>query len=145
MSIYENILMSEDDAGTLEISGTFTRDDDTTLAASVALFTYVVGNDDSFVQGQGEIDYSTGEFTVSVADIPIGFSNVIMVFAVLDPADTPDEQGRDTAFPLDVINNGCSNPLTITLEWSTDNSDFDLYITEPTGTRVFPGGAGVRV
>lgn len=140
------MLITEKDAGTLQFSGTFKRDDEATLPASAAVFTYLVGDDaETFVQAQGDIDYSTGEFCVTATDIPVGPSNIILIFTVLDPADTLGEQGADTAFSLDMVNSGCSNPLTITLEWSTDNSDFDLYITEPSGSWIHPGGTGIRV
>lgn len=146
MYFFERMLITEEDDGTLQFSGTFKRDDEATLPASAAVFTYLVGDDaETFVQAQGDIDYSTGEFSVTITDIPVGSSKLILIFAVLDPADTLDEQGANTAYSMDVVNSGCSNPLTITLEWSTDNSDFDLYITEPSGSWIHPGGTGVRV
>lgn len=61
----------------------------------------------------------------------------MLSFVVLDPADTPDVQGADSLFPFEVVNNGCSNPLKITLQWSTDDSDLDLYVTEPGGGTVW--------
>lgn len=142
------IIIGEDEAGTLELSGNFQRDDQEALPASIALFLYIddgnSGND--FARGQGEIDASTGDFTATVSDIPSAFSNVILSFVVLDPADTPDEQGAQTVFLLEVVNNGCSSPLKITLEWDTDNTDLDLFVTEPGGRTVYFGNTrGVRV
>lgn len=98
------------------------------------------------MRGQGEIDPSTGDFTASVTDIPVKFSRIVFSFAVLDPAETPDDQSGDTVFTVDVVNNGCGNALTITLEWDTDNSDLDLFVTEPGGRNVWHGnlnGVGV--
>lgn len=139
-------VITEADAGTLQVSGTFKRDDESTLAESAAAFAYLVGDDaGTFVQAQGEIDYLTGEFTVTVADIPIGFSILLLSFAVLDPADTPDDQGAKSVFELDVVNDGCGNPLTFTLEWSTTGVYFGLGVAEPGGNFVIPGTIGVRV
>lgn len=138
--------VTEDDVGNLQLSGTFERDDGSTLPVSTAVFSYLVDDDaGTFVQAQGDIDYSTGEFTVTIADIPLGFNNIILSFAVLDPADTPEDQGADTVFSLDVVNDGCGNPLTIVLEWSNTDVYFDFEITEPGGNIVYSGRTGVRV
>lgn len=147
-SRYDLIIIGEDEAGTLEVSGNFQRDDGEELPASVALFLYVddgnSGND--FARGQGQIDPLTGDFTAVVPDIPSAFSRVLLSFVVLDAKDTPAEQGAETVFELEVVNNGCSNPLKITLEWSTDNTDLDLYVTEPGGLTVYYGNRrGVSV
>lgn len=136
--------VTEDDEGILQLSGMFERDDGMTLPASTAIFSDLVDDDaGTFVQAQGDMDPSTGEFTVTVSDVPLGFNNVILSFAVLDPADTPDEQGADTVFSLDVVNDGCSSPLTITLVWSTIGLYSELEITEPGGSAIYTGQTGV--
>jgi len=140
---YDRFTIGEDEAGTLELSGIFERDDNALLPASTALFVYIVDDDaETFVQSQGDIDSSSGGFTVTANDVPVGFSRAILSFVVIDPADAPDEQGADSVFALDVVNGGCNSPLTFTLEWDTNNSDFDLYITEPNGNSVNGGESG---
>lgn len=85
------------------------------------------------------MDASTGLFTATITDISLGFNRVILSFAVLDPAHKPEIMGADSIFVLGVANNGCNNPLTITLEWNTENSDLDLHVTEPGGVQVYHG------
>lgn len=145
--IYEAIIIEEDEAAIVELSGTFTRNDGGALPTSTALFIYIDDENtpSDYVRGQGEIDASTGEFTATVTDIPNAFSRVVLSFVVLDPADTPDEQGADTVFLLYVANNACGTPLSITLEWDTDSSDFDLFITDPSGYELGPGARGVSM
>lgn len=140
------VVITENDGGMLQFSGTFERNDKVALLASAAVFVYLVdGDGESFAQAQGDIDYSTGEFTITVTGIPVGSSSLILSFVVLDPADTPDTQGANSVFSLDVANNDCSSPLTITLEIDNDITHFDLFDTEPGGIEVYPGEAGVSV
>lgn len=138
-SRYDLNFIGEGDAGTFELSGNFARDDDGALPASIALFLYIDGGNsaNNFARGQGEINASTGDFTATVPDIPSALVNVILSFVVLDPADAQDEEGADTVWLLPVVNNACSSPLKITLEWNTDITDLDLYVTEPGGITVF--------
>lgn len=132
------LVMNEDVAGTLVISGDFDRVDHLRLPASVALFLYIDHEDlrDDFARDQGEINSINGEFSATFTDVPNGFSNVILSFVVLDPAETPADQGPDSIFSVELVNNECRSPLTISLTWSTDSTDLDLYVTEPGGTTV---------
>lgn len=129
--------ISESD-GTLTITGTFQREDGSALPESIAVFLYLDDDDEStdISLGQGEIDPSTGEFSINLTDIALGVSRVIVSFVVIDPADALADQGKDTVFLFDVANNGCNTPMTITLTWSTENTDLDLFVTEPGGTIV---------
>lgn len=116
------------------------------LPAAAAVFAYLVdGDGESFAQAQGDIGYSTGEFTITVIDIPVGSSSLVLSFVMLYPAATPDTQGANSVFSLDVANNDCSSPPTITLETDNNISHFDLFVTEPGVIEVYPGGGGVRV
>lgn len=143
--LYDNpIILGKDDAEILTVSGTFTRFDGEALPSSTALFVYL-DNDETqsdFARGQAELDASTGNFTISVTDFPRAFTRVILSFVVLDPADTPDNAPIGSVWPLRVVNNGCSEPLSITLEWDTDDTDLDLLVNEPGGERVFHGNRG---
>lgn len=148
--IYEAIIIEEGEAAIVQLSGKFARNDGEALPASTALFIYLDDENtpSDFVRGQGELNASTGEFTATVTDIPNAFSRVVLSFVVLDPADTPDEQGADTVFLLyvaNMANNACGTPLSITLEWDTESSDFDLYITDPSGYELGPGARGVSI
>ena len=121
------------------MSGTFVRNDDTALASSAALFLYLhtEGSEDDFVRGQGEIDPNSGNFTATIADLPVGYSRGILSFVVLDPADAGDDPNYpyDAVFPTDVVNEGCSQALRITLEWGS-SEDLTLWVTDPNGNRV---------
>lgn len=139
--------MGKDDAGTLQLSGKFVRDDAAALPASIAIFLYLDSEDtpNDFVRGQGEIDASTGSFTANVTDVPLKFSCVVLSFVVLDPADAPEEQGATTAVAMEVLNTGCGEALSIALEWDTADEQLNLYVIEPGGTTVFDDNPrGVR-
>lgn len=142
LNTYSVNIMEKDDAGSLRMSGRFTRNDNSVLPASTALYLYFDDGDEEtdFVRGQGEMNYNTGDFSATVTDIPPGYGTVILSFVVADPGDSPSEiVTTDTVFPVYVVNNGCSRSLTISLEWNTDNSDLDLSVVEPTGNSVYYG------
>ena len=145
--IWDRITLNEEDAGVLEVTGTFERDvdGDASLPSSTALFVYLELEDESFMRGEGTIDPSTGEFTATVMNVPEGFSKVFYSFVVLDPEETLviDDDYAESVFYSDVISITCTSPLTTTLEWSTDNSDFDMEITEPDGSSWYAGDIGV--
>ena len=121
------------------MSGTFTRNDDTPLASSAALFLYLhtEGSESDLVRGQGEIDIGSGNFTATITDVPVGYSRGIFSFVVLDPADAGEQMNfpYSTVFPIDVVNEGCSQVLKIKMEWASDN-DLQLWVTDPNGNRV---------
>lgn len=136
------------------MTGTFYRDNyyydynndmGAPLPPSIALFVYLELDDGSFIRGVGEIDASTGDFTATVTGVPDGFSTVFYSFVVLDPVDTLDLDNPygSSVFDSEVISYQCPSPLTITLEWSTDNSDLDMEVTEPDGSSWFAWDMGV--
>ena len=141
------VILNEDDAGVVEVTGTFERNvaGDASLPSSTALFVYLELEDDSFMRGEGSIDSSTGEFTATVMNLPEGFSKMFYSFVVLDPEEAVVIDGgyATSVFYSDVISLTCPSPLTITLEWSTDNSDFDMEITEPDGSSWYAWDIGV--
>ena len=145
--IWDRVTLNQEDAGVLEVTGTFERDvdGDASLPSSTALFVYLERDDESFMRGEGTIDPSTGEFTATVMNVPEGSSKVFFSFVVLDPEEAVDidDDYAESVFYSDVISITCTSPLTITLEWSTDNSDFDMEITEPDGSSWYAGGIGV--
>lgn len=133
--------------GTLQLSGKFVRDDAAALPTSIALFLYIDNEDapNDFVRGQGEIDASTGVFTAVITDVPLKFSKTVLSFVVLDPAEAFEEQGATTAVTVEVLNTGCSEALSIALEWDTADERLDLYVIEPGGTAVYDDNPrGVR-
>lgn len=132
------IIIGEDEAGTLELSGVFKLFDGSSLPASTALFVYLDNDEipDDFAFGPGDLDTSTGGFTFTIADLPSTYTRLILSFAVLDPADALEDANPDRVFPLDVVNNGCSSPLSVTLEWNTDDTVLDLWVYEPGGRTV---------
>lgn len=146
-------VLVEEDANVLSLAGAFHRwnDIDPTIPASVAIFAYLYKEEspDTFLSSQGTINPSTGAFTVVVEDVPSNESVLILSFAILDAADAPIDMGTDTVFDYEVINVGCGNALTLTLEWDpqsilyewdTGSSYYptymDLWITEPTGAEI---------
>lgn len=133
------IELTEEDGGSVSLSGSFVRDDGAALPSSTSVFIYTenTAQPDDFIRGQEALDPSTGAFSTVVADIPAGSSRLFLSFVVVDPAEALDPAGADTAFALDVVNSACVPSLTITLEWSGDTSDVDLYVTEPGGAVVF--------
>lgn len=135
---YDVNVITEDDGGTLNLSGRFERYDNASLPKSTALYLYFDDGDEEtdFVRGQGEVNYNNGAFTATITDIPIGYGSIVLSFVVVDPAETLDDNGGNTIFPLAVVSDGCGRSLTIGLEWDTDNTDLDLYIVEPDGNRV---------
>ena len=145
--IWDRVTLNEEDAGVLEVTGTFERDvdGDASLPSSTALFVYLELEDESFIRGEGTIDPSTGEFTATVMNVPEGFSEVFYSFVVLDPEEAVDidDDYAESVFYSDVISITCTSPLTITLEWSTDNSDFDMSIAEPDGSSWYAWDIGV--
>lgn len=135
------------ESGTISVSGNFARYDETALPASTALFLYLHNEDaeSDYVRGQGVIDPTTGDFTATITDLPIGYSRGIMSFVVLDPADRGEVSADDTVFLMHIINEGCSQALRIKLEWQS-NDDLDLWVTDPNGDRVsYANKATVRV
>ena len=145
--VWDRVTLNEEDAGVLEVTGTFRRDvdGDASLPSSTALFVYLELDDDSFMRGEGNIDPSNGEFTATVMNVPEGLSKVFYSFVVLDPEEAVviDDGYAESVFYSDVISITCTSPLTITLEWSTDNSDFDMLITEPDGSSWYAWDIGV--
>lgn len=137
--LYDTFVLDEKDAGTLQLSGTFPPGDGDSFPASTALFLYIDNPDapNDFVRGQGEIDPLTGNWTATVSNIPLKLSKVVLSFVVGDPADVPDDNEGADAYTLDVLNIGCGNSLTITLETESNGGDLDLYVTEPGGTTVW--------
>ena len=75
--------------GTVSVSGSFVRNDDSALPASTTLYLYLHTEDSEsdFVRGEGVIDPTTGEFTAVITEIPVGNSRAILSLVVLDPAD----------------------------------------------------------
>lgn len=132
------IIIGEDEAGTLELSGVFKLFGGNTLPASTTLFVYLDNDEipDNFAFGPGDLDTSTGEFTFTITDLPSTYTRLILSFAVLDPADVLEDANPERVFPLDVVNNGCSSPLSVTLEWNTDDTILDLWVYEPGGRKV---------
>ena len=121
------------------LSGTFLRDDGAALPSSTSVFIYIenTAQPNDFVRGQEALDPSTGAFSTVVTDIPAGSSRLFLSFVVVDPVEALDTAGADTAFALDVSNSACIPSLTITLEWTGETSDVDLYVVEPGGTVVY--------
>lgn len=141
------IELIEEDGGSVLLSGTFVRDDGAALPSSTSAFIYTenAAQPDDFIRGQEALDPSTGAFSTVVTDIPAGRSRLFLSFVVEDPTEALDPAGADTVFALDVSNSACVPSLTITLEWSGDTSDVDLFVREPGGTLVFYGRpTGVR-
>ena len=134
---YKLFIAEGAESGTISVSGNFKREDEAPLAASTALYLYLYNEDDDtdYVRGQGVIDPTTGDFTATIDDFPIGYSQGILSFVVLDSADGGDYTVDDTVFAMDVINEGCSEALRIKLEWDS-NDDLDLWVTDPAGNRV---------
>ena len=133
------IELAELDGGTVALSGTFTRDDGTALPSSTSVFIYTENSaqPDDFIRGQEALDPSTGTFSTVVTDIPAGSSRLFLSFVVVDPAQALVAAGDDTVFALDVSNAAACEPaLTITLEWTGETSDVDLWVTEPGGAVV---------
>lgn len=154
MSIWQHIVLDETDGGELMVTGTFYRYDEDyyydndmggPLPPSIALFVYLELDDGSFIRGVGVIDPSTGEFTATVTGIPDGLSTVFYSFVFLDPDDTLDSNNPygNSVFDSEVISYQCPSPLTITLEWSSDNSDLDMEVTEPDGSSWYAWDVGV--
>lgn len=135
------IQLTEEDGGSVLLSGTFLRDDGAALPSSTSVFIYTenTAQPDDFVRGQEALDPSTGAFSTVVTDIPEGSSRLFLSFVVVDPVEALETAGADTAFALDVSNSACVPSLTITLEWTGETSDVDLYVVEPGGTVVSYG------
>ncbi|CAM9855150.1 unnamed protein product, partial [Scytosiphon promiscuus] len=135
------IQLTEEDGGSLLLSGTFLREDGAALPSSTSVFVYTenTAQPDDFVRGQEALDPSTGAFSTVVTDIPAGSSRLFLSFVVVDPVEALETAGADTAFALDVSNSACVPSLTITLEWTGETSDVDLYVVEPGGTVVYYG------
>ncbi|CAM9794094.1 unnamed protein product [Ectocarpus sp. 12 AP-2014] len=133
------IQLTEEDGGSVSLSGNFVRDDGTALPSSTSVFIYTenTAQPDDFVRGQEALDPSTGAFSTVVTDIPAGSSRLLLSFVVVDPTEALDTAGADTAFALDVSNSACVPSLTITLEWTGETSDVDLYVVEPGGEVVY--------
>lgn len=124
--------------GTISVSGTFAREDGAALPASTTLYLYMHNEDSEFdfVRGEGALDPATGNFTATITDFPVGYSKGLLSFVVLDPADAGgDEYADESAFVMDVVNEGCSDALRIKLEWDS-HADLDLWVTDPNGDRV---------
>lgn len=123
------------------LSGSFLRDDGAALPSSTSVFIYTenTAQPNDFVRGQEALDPSTGAFSTVVTDIPAGSSRLFLSFVVVDSVEALVTAGADTAFALDVSNSACVPSLTITLEWTGETSDVDLYVVEPGGTVVFYG------
>ena len=134
---YKLFVTEGEESGTISVSGTFERDDEAALADSTALYLYLYNedNESDYARGQGVIDVSTGDFTATIDDFPVGYSQGVLSFVVLDPTDGGDNTVEDTVFIMDVINEGCSEALRIKLEWDS-NDDLDLWVTDPNGNRV---------
>lgn len=135
------IELTEEDLGSVTLSGAFVRDDGSALPGSTTVFFYVeiAGQPDDFVRGREALDPATGRFSSVVTDVPAGSSRLFLSFVVTDPAESLDaaESGADTVFALQTSNFVCPPQLTITLEWFDAVSDVDLHVTEPGGTEVF--------
>ena len=134
------IELTQEDGGSLTVSGTFVRDDGAVLPNSTAVFLYTenTAQSDDFIRGQEALDPSTGAFSTVVTAVPAGNSRLFLSFVVVDPAEALDPAGADTVFALDVSNSACVPSLTITLEW-TGTSDVDLYVVEPGGKVIYYG------
>lgn len=108
--------------------------------------------EDDLIVGQGLLDSSTGEFSVTVEDLPTGSSKVYFSFSVLDPTHTPQYYGPNAVFYATVAHDDCTWPLTVKVEWATEDLSyrfstddwFALYIQEPDGNVVSPSQTGVR-
>eukprot|EP00903_Cladosiphon_okamuranus_P014055 g13064.t1 len=135
------IELTQEDGGSVSVSGTFIRDDGASLPSSTSVFIYIenTAQPDDFVRGQEALDSSTGAFSTMVTDIPEGSSRLFFSFVVVDPVEALDAAGADTAFAFDVSNSACVPSLTITLEWTGETSDVDLFVVEPAGAEVFYG------
>lgn len=152
-------LVTAEHGGTLQLSGTFEYASAYTFPASAALMVYVESEgEDAFTIGQGSLDLSTFEFTITVDDVPTGSVKVYFSFSVLDPDQAPQYFGSGAVFYANVAHAGCTSPLTITLEWDFDDvfssytadddssyGKFKLYVKEPDGNIVLPLRTGVRV
>lgn len=134
------IELTQEDGGSVIVSGAFVRDDGEALPSSTTVFLYTenTAQSDDFVRGQEALDPSTGAFSTVVTDIPAGSSRLFLSFVVVDPAEALDPAGADTVFALDVSNSACVPSLTFTLEW-TGTSDVDLYVVEPGGKVIYYG------
>lgn len=137
-SLHQLFVVAGEEAGAASVSGTFAKNDGTALGSSTALFLYLhtETSESDFVRGQGEIDPDSGNFTATITDILVGYHRGILSFVVLDPADAgEDNYPYDTVFPIEVVNEGCSDALRIRLEWDSDG-DVALWVTDPNGNRV---------
>lgn len=136
-NFYTFIVTEGSESGTVSVSGVFEKDDGDALPASTALYLYIYNEHSptDFERGQGVIDTTTGNFTATITDFPVGYSEGILSFVVLDPADGADITADDSVFTLDVVNEGCSDALRIKLEWDS-NADLQLWVTDPNGDRV---------
>lgn len=137
--------------GTVQVSGAFTRNDDSALSESLALFLYIENEDapEDFVRGEGIIDPSTGNFTATITDIPPKYSRGFLSFVSLDIADAPGGQDGDgktatSVFAMNIVNEGCSEALRVALQWEGE-SDLNLWVTEPGGKRLSRGGETIGV
>lgn len=85
-------------AGSVLVSGVFTREDGLPLDLSTALLIYINGNEtdsSDFKRGYGNIDLETGVFYADITDVPIGTSELILSF-VLVGGDSPTSLGSST-------------------------------------------------
>lgn len=147
-----------EDGGMLQLAGNYSiRGDLSTLPPSTAIMIYVDSEEvEGLILGQGVIDSSAGEFSVTMDEIPTGKSKVYFSFSVLDPDQTPQYFGPNAVFAANVVRSDCTSPLTIKLDWNYVGSIsyqseyywesllFNLYIQEPDGTVVGPRETGVR-
>lgn len=138
------IELTEADAGSFSLEGLFIRDDGLPLPTSTSAFFYIENpvQPEDFVRGQSSLEsiisdgLRAGQFSVIITDIPQGSGRLFLSIVILDPDEALDVVGPDTVFAVDVTNEACNPPLTITLEWSDAISDVDLFIIEPDGTAV---------
>ena len=84
-----------------------------------------------FMSGQGDLDTSTGDFSV-VIPVPDGPSRVLIIFIITDASDATSTGFDAPMAALDVFSNECDESyLTITLETDVEGSYIDMGVFEP--------------
>ena len=144
---YKFIVTKGAESATISVSGFFEKYDDTALPESTRLYLYLYNEDSptDFERGQGVIDVTSGNFSATIDDIPVGYSRGVFSFVALDADDGGNLTAGNSVYGIDIANEGCSDELRIKLEWNS-NDYIDLWVTDPNGNRVsYSDRATVRV
>lgn len=139
---------TDENLGSVYVSGKFVRHDGAALPFSAAVFFYIENADhpDDFARGKFEMRGLSGDFSMVVMDIPPGNSRLFLSFVIEDPAEalsvTAEVVPATSVFSLDISNMGCVPSLTITHEW-IGGSFASLEVTEPDQAFVNSGRSDV--